>query len=299
MASSAVDYPVEYGRRYHAFRPGAYFMPNDDNEMDRLDSTHELALRILGYKLYLAPLDKDKVHKVLDIGTGTGIWAMEMGDLLPHAEIYGNDLSAIQPEWVPPNVKFEVDDVESPWIGDRKYDFIFCRYMIGSIADYRKLVKNVYDNLNPGGWAEFMDMSGKFYSTDGSLKEEHSTHKWDSMLMDAITSMGRESRPGPQLEGWVRDAGFQNVTHRKFLIPIGPWPKDQHYKDIGLLNLAQILEGLEGFSMRVFCGVLGWEKIEVEVLLAQVRKELKTLHTFHAQFDNHNVVGQKPLEETS
>ncbi|KXH27634.1 methyltransferase [Colletotrichum salicis] len=279
LASSAVDYPIEFGRRYHAFRPGAYFLPNDDSEMDRLNMSHDLTLRMLGHKLYLAPLEKGKVNRILDIGTGTGICLICR---------------------VPPNVKFEIDDVESDWIGDRKYDFIFCRYMIGSIADFPKLIKNVYDNLSPGGWAEFSDMSGKYYSPDGSLKEEHATFKWNSMLMDTIASMGREARPGPQLEGWVREAGdFQNVTHRKFILPIGPWPKDPHYRELGLVNLTQILEGLDGFSMRAFCGVLGWTKVEAEVLLAQVRKELKGVHTFHAQFDIHNVIAQKPFEEDS
>lgn len=45
----------------------------------------------------------------------------------------------------PPNVKFEVDDVESPWLGDRKYDFIVCRWMMGSIKDWPKLVKGIYE----------------------------------------------------------------------------------------------------------------------------------------------------------
>ncbi|KAF4489820.1 hypothetical protein CGGC5_v003158 [Colletotrichum fructicola Nara gc5] len=30
LSSSIVDYPVYYGRRYHAFRRGAYVLPNDD-----------------------------------------------------------------------------------------------------------------------------------------------------------------------------------------------------------------------------------------------------------------------------
>jgi hypothetical protein len=30
-------------------------------------------------RLHLAPLKKDKLHHVLDFGTGTGIWAIEFG----------------------------------------------------------------------------------------------------------------------------------------------------------------------------------------------------------------------------
>lgn len=36
------------------------------------------------------------------------------------------------------------------------------------------------------------------------------------------------------------------------------------------------LEGLEGFTMAPFTRVLGWKKEEVDVLLAQVRKETVT-----------------------
>lgn len=45
---------------------------------------------------------------------------------------------------VPPNVKFEVDDVESPWIS-KKFDFIFCRAMAGAIQDWPKLVRSMFE----------------------------------------------------------------------------------------------------------------------------------------------------------
>jgi hypothetical protein len=67
-----------------------------------------------------------------------------MGDELPNAEILGNDLSPIQPVWLPPNVKFEVDDIESPWLHERPFDYIFCRYMTACILDWPKLVGNMY-----------------------------------------------------------------------------------------------------------------------------------------------------------
>ena len=56
-------------------------------------------LRItLGDKLYLAPIKKQPKN-MLDIGTGTGIWAIEMGDEYPDTHIIGTDLSATQPTW--------------------------------------------------------------------------------------------------------------------------------------------------------------------------------------------------------
>lgn len=45
---------------------------------------------------------------------------------------------------VPPNVKFEVADVESPWTYSAPFDFVFCRYMASSITDWPKLMDNIY-----------------------------------------------------------------------------------------------------------------------------------------------------------
>jgi hypothetical protein len=38
-----------------------------------------------------------------------------MADKYPSAEVVGTDLSPIQPRWVPPNCKFEVDDAGEKW----------------------------------------------------------------------------------------------------------------------------------------------------------------------------------------
>jgi len=51
---------------------------------------HEIALQLYDGRLHLAPL-KDP-QRVLDIGTGTGIWAIDMADTYPCAEVIGIDL---------------------------------------------------------------------------------------------------------------------------------------------------------------------------------------------------------------
>ncbi|KAI8208328.1 methyltransferase domain-containing protein [Colletotrichum sp. SAR 10_86] len=250
-----------------------------ERELDRLDFLSALIVKTVG-KLYYAPLEPEKTNRILDIGTGTGIWAIEVAEFFPNAEIIGNDLSATQETWVPPNVKFEVDDVESPWVG-RSYDYIFCRSMAGAIADWPKLVNSIFANTNPGGWAEFQDWDLLYRSDDGSYNEKHQTHKMLNMFFDACKIIGREARPGPLIPQWLEDAGFVNIVHHRYPIPVGPWARDPHYKDIGMMNLHQVLDGLEAFNLRLFTGVLGWTEAEVQVLLAQCRKELKT-GAFHA-----------------
>lgn len=52
----------------------------------------------MGNKLFNAPIG-EKPARILDVGTGTGIWAIEIGDDYPDAEIIGTDLSPTQPSW--------------------------------------------------------------------------------------------------------------------------------------------------------------------------------------------------------
>ncbi|KAF2491236.1 S-adenosyl-L-methionine-dependent methyltransferase [Lophium mytilinum] len=283
LSPSVTNYPLENGRRYHAFRPGVYVLPNDEAELDRLDMTHFLLKKAIGDKLHLAPIP-DTVKRVLDCGTGTGIWAIEMGEAHPAAEVLGNDLSPTQPTWVPPNVKFEVDDLESTWTYTAPFDFIFARYLCCAIQDWPKLIKSAFDNVAPGGFVEFQDWNLKYHSEDGSLTEKHEVARWDQILIDLSAQNGREPNPGPLLEGWMKDAGFINVVAKRHKLPIGPWAKDPKQKEIGLFNLCQIIDGLEGFSFRLMTQILKWSPEEVEVLCGKVRTELKS-KGLHALLD--------------
>lgn len=98
LTSSIEDYPMENGRRYHAFKDGTYVMPNDESELDRLDLTHNMLKISMNMRLFDATFSKAPKN-ILDIGTGTGMWAIEMADEYPEAEIVGTDLSPTQPSW--------------------------------------------------------------------------------------------------------------------------------------------------------------------------------------------------------
>lgn len=94
IGSSIMKYREENGRTYHAYKEGIYAFPNDDPEADRLDLQHHLYSLTFGGKLFTAPIPKEKkFDHVLDVGTGTGIWAIDFADEHPEATVLGIDLS--------------------------------------------------------------------------------------------------------------------------------------------------------------------------------------------------------------
>ena len=76
-----------------------------------------------------------------------------VGDEYPDADILGIDLSPIQPQWVPPNVRFIVDDAEAEWMfSEDSLDYVHIRHMTSAIKDWPALLSRAYRYLasSPG-----------------------------------------------------------------------------------------------------------------------------------------------------
>ncbi|KAE9572295.1 hypothetical protein CGMCC3_g11691 [Colletotrichum fructicola] len=151
LSDSIRDFRVENGRTYHKYKDGRYHAPNDERENERLDLQHHLCLLTLDNRLGLAPAnDPDsKVTRVLDVGTGTGIWAEDFGEEHPNAEVIGFDLSPTMSDFVPPNVKFEVDDLDEEWNWSQPFDYIHSRFMNASIGNWKTFATKVFNHLTP------------------------------------------------------------------------------------------------------------------------------------------------------
>lgn len=75
LSDSVRDYNFENNRRYHKFREGSYHFPNDEPEQTREDMKHAMIVSLCDGRLHFAPLKSPE--KILDVGTGTGIWAID------------------------------------------------------------------------------------------------------------------------------------------------------------------------------------------------------------------------------
>ncbi|RDW69194.1 S-adenosyl-L-methionine-dependent methyltransferase-6 [Coleophoma cylindrospora] len=294
IRSSILKYREENGRTYHAYKDGAYLFPNDEKEADRLDLQHHLFNLTFENKLFIAPIPKDKpLHRVLDAGTGTGIWAIDFADEHLDSQVFGIDLSPIQPSFVPPNLEFQVDDLEAHWSFSSPFDFIYARMMVGSFASFPRFIGQAFENITPGGYLEMVDICFPIQMNDGAFPEDSALRKWSDLFSEACTKLGRPANSAALYKEQFEAAGFTNVVEKKFIWPQNQWPKDKKMKELGMWYLENMGGDLEGLSVGLFTRVLGWEKLELDAFLAKVRSEMKDTK-LHAYWDIYVVYGEKP-----
>ncbi|KAK3680775.1 S-adenosyl-L-methionine-dependent methyltransferase [Podospora appendiculata] len=299
MASSIFRHRQENGRTYHAYKELKYIMPNDEAENDRLDLQHHIFSLTYDGALHSCPAGKDPtkpLRRVLDAGTGTGIWAIDFADEHPETHVIGIDLSPIQPAFVPPNLSFYIDDLEEPWTFSEKFDFIYCRFLTGSIGNWPKFMETAYENLSPGGWIEIADIMSPIDCDDGTLTEDTPLLKWSTLLLQAAGQLGRPIDSARLYKQQLLDAGFTNVMERVHKWPQNAWAKDKKHKEIGAWSELNFTEGLNAMSVALLTRGLGWTAEEVEILLIDVRKDIKN-KSIHAYWPIWIVYAEKPEAE--
>lgn len=289
VASSVYNYVYENGRRYHSYRAGKYMLPNDEKEQDRLDLLHHIFRLSLDGKLCRSTLDNPM--KVLDVGTGTGIWAIELGDEFPAAEVVGMDVSPIQPEWVPPNVRFQVDDATDQWaFPENSFDFIHVRTMAGSIKDWPQFLNQAYKHLKPGGQIELSEGRTHFCCDDGTYDPNGDTAVavWVREFHRIAGAIGLDFDVFPKFAEHLKQAGFENVVEDEHPCPVGSWPKNKKLKEIGKYFKHQFLTGaVDSYTLALFTRAGGWSEQETQALIAEVRNNFRTnrLHAYtHLSF---------------
>ncbi|KAF5543247.1 heat shock 70 kDa 12B [Fusarium phyllophilum] len=186
-------------------------------------SSHHYLTVLLDGQLYLAPIG-DNVQKALDVGTGSGIWAIDFADQFPQAEVTATDLSPTQPKWVPPNVRFEIDDATETWTWkDNTFDFVHMRYLFGAIQDWTALHQQAYRVCTPGGWVESVEADIHFRSDDGTAEEQEVYKLCNKLYEEGGKAIGRTFFVHELQPKGMEEAGFVDIKTADY-----KWPKDEY-----------------------------------------------------------------------
>ncbi|UZP43229.1 hypothetical protein NXS19_011045 [Fusarium pseudograminearum] len=229
----------------------------------------------LDNKLGLSPPCRpdSQVKRVLDVGTGTGIWATDFGDEHPEAKVIGVDLSPVQSSFVPANVQFELDDIDEDWTYSEPFDFIHSRFMNFSVQNWKSYLTKIYENLTPGGYVELQDVDVIMGSDDGTLKPDTTMYKWCQLLDEAAGTFNRSFERTTNFKTLLQEVGFVEVVETRYKWPTNGWPRDKKYKELGHWNNANASLALEALTMAPFTRGLGWSREEVESFLIALKSD--------------------------
>ncbi|ETS81475.1 hypothetical protein PFICI_06477 [Pestalotiopsis fici W106-1] len=257
----------------------------------------------------LAEVKQQVPAYVLDVATGTGIWAIEFAEKFPQSHVIGTDLSAIQPENPHvPNCVFQRDDAEDTWVFPAPhppgsncefpcehrimFDYVHLRLVSTCFDDPRVVMKNAFENMNPGGWIEFQDASLEF-NDDSPNWEGSALQKWCKGCIDGAASVGRDILVPQKYKQWLEETGFVDVQERPFIWPNNPWPQDKKLKEVGLWELRNLLDGLRGMGWK-FLTQAGYSAEEIETLVKESHEYLRDCRN-HPYGTLYVVYGRKPF----
>ncbi|KAL8829601.1 MAG: hypothetical protein Q9191_001928 [Dirinaria sp. TL-2023a] len=270
------SYRYEHGRRYHAFDEGAYYMPNDESELSRLDSQHQIWRLTLDNALFHAPIAENP-QLVLDVGTGSGVWAIDFATQYPNCHVLGIDLSptnlgveSLQ------NCTFQIHNVESDWhFGkDSSFDLIHSRMLVQGLHDWHKYFRRCYDYLKPGGWVEAHEVQYPMSSANPSVSSDAPFLRWSHLIHEGLAKGEVDGGAANSFSNYLHQVGFKNVTEERVPWAVGPWMEEEKGKMIGAMEQANLQDGLEGMTVGVFTKNLGWTSQQAKDLVAEVKRDI-------------------------
>lgn len=145
----------------------------------------------------------------------------DFADEHPETEVIGTDISPIQPQWIPPNLRFEIEDCTSEWtFSPGTFDYIHARYLVGSIIDWTALFKEAFTALKPGGWLESFEGSPYMVSDDNTVAEKSAIAQWGRFFVEGGKKIGRSFlvlHEGTQRKA-MEEAGFVDIQEWEFKV---------------------------------------------------------------------------------
>ncbi|KAK3324272.1 S-adenosyl-L-methionine-dependent methyltransferase [Cercophora scortea] len=282
---------VHHNREFqrYALENGVYFAPVDDDEIERLQYMHMLFNMMFENRLLFPPIPRPR--RILECGSGSASWAMEVAEQYPECEVIGLDIYPYpMPADLPANLDLQIDDLNSPSTFPSNYfDLVHSRMMVGGIHANRwpNYLNDMLRVLRPGGWCQMVEIYFNVQSDNGTL-----TAIWSQNYMQSIQAY-KDPRAPLRLQNWMTQAGFVEVESRLLSLPLSPWSNDPREREVGEANRANVHRLLSSIAVYPFTQALGMTLADVQLLVAQARNEADN-PAFKAYFPVYVCIGRKP-----
>ncbi|KZS94727.1 S-adenosyl-L-methionine-dependent methyltransferase [Sistotremastrum niveocremeum HHB9708] len=155
-------------------------MPGDLPELDRLDLQHKIVTKVFKGHCPCSDQELDRLLRkkgerqtsILDLGRGSGIWAIEMAERYPESRVVGLDLVDSEPLELPSNCTFVTGDMMTGLTAfQNQFDLVHIRLVLmhmKSDETKKEALEYAVGCLRPGGMIVIVDYDETF--TDDSRK---------------------------------------------------------------------------------------------------------------------------------
>ncbi|KAA8642585.1 class I SAM-dependent methyltransferase [Aspergillus tanneri] len=274
-------------RIYHWCGRLVNVLPFDDQEQDRQDFLHKVfSVAMRSNDLIHVPHPKN--GRFLDLGCGTGIWAIDVAEKLPDALVVGVDIVPMQPINKPHNCQFYSPfDFELPWsLGEGTWDVIHLRMGCGAVVSWRSLYRMVLTHLRHGAWFEQIEID--FEPRYANCNVHFSAlHCWYQSIKQATEKAMRPLAHHPrETTSLLRESGFVDVSHHQIMLPLGQWHQNLHERQVGRWYGVGFSESIKPLSVAPFSRILGWEPDRIQRILGDTRleacsRDIPNFHVLH------------------
>ncbi|KAH7230115.1 S-adenosyl-L-methionine-dependent methyltransferase [Fusarium redolens] len=247
------------------------WQPHDDQRVLVWDLCHDIYSRL--FKICKTSIPST-YRRVLDIGTASGRWALDFADEHPGVEVTSIDLTPLAPNYVPPNLCFQVvKSLDLQTFKKSSQDFVHLRELKGRINNWVEFAREIFDVLKPGGVAEFHERTIEF-KAKAELPEDSFMKEWGDLFRKAGAERGARFdviESGILLSS-LRAAGFSDIKEYTYDVPIEHWQKQG---EIGRLAWLECVCDIEGSIFRPAVKNSGWREDRCHMFAAGLRDELK------------------------
>ena len=220
-----------------------------------------------------------KPKSILEIGCGSGAWAIAYALKYPEAQVTAIDVTPPSLSSPPKNLTILADNAEQDWSFDNKFDYIHVRMLTVVIRDWPAFFRRCWEHLNPDGWIELADSSAPFRAENQAVNCENSVFlRVGFLYYQGLLHNGIDIMAAHHHTDRLKLQGFVNVYQEMIKWPTnGRWQSEERLKTMGDMICKNWSNFSRAVTLKAFRATLQMddEKVNdlVDIMLDEVEND--------------------------
>ncbi|KAJ7706626.1 S-adenosyl-L-methionine-dependent methyltransferase [Mycena metata] len=201
-----------------------------EEEKQRLDQMHATFTRYFNRALSLTPITS-RPKKILDLGCGSGAWAIQAASEFPDANIVAVDISPLPQRQLPPNVHFVLADLNKEWnFENDAFDLVHSRLVMAHLINGKGAILRASHLVKPGGFMVLEDLDlNSMVQTGGPA-----TLSFVSKIIEVWASRKSDAEMGRKFSAFLNATGcFSDIQAREVAAPFCGTDPDEAVNQFG------------------------------------------------------------------